>query len=495
MANTQPSQSLFTPQHGHGFRSQLPPQDLPSEMAVIASVCLSHEAIHDVADLRADQFYADRHQKIWEALIALRDRGAALDAVTLAAELDARKLLAEIGGVEYLGQVLSSVPNAAHAKYYAEIVKDRWFQRQLVYGCTEVLESIYGGSDSDEIKQRVETVLGATVEASIVSRPVAVADVLVDAWQEIKSRLDSGQASGIPTGFTDLDNLLIGMQGGHMLVLGARPSQGKTAWALNVALQLAERGVGSLIISLEMTKLELVLRLVCSTCSLSNASSRLREGGPFDEAEIDTLQQTFSAVGQLPIYIDDSPKQRISEIASKARLMKRKYGIGILVVDYMQLVRPNQAHDVREQEVAEISKEFKALAKELDIPVLVLAQLNRAIEMREDKRPRLSDLRESGSLEMDADVVMFLNRPEVYDPNDRPGEADVSVAKNRHGAIGTVALSWSGGATRFRDLAAPYHQRYEAASKAFPTERRLPPEPETDVSWRTSGNSFGNRDR
>lgn len=476
----------------------IPPQNLEAEMAVIASVCLAPDMIDELGELKPEHFYADRHQRIWSAIQALSQRRVRADAVTLAEELDRLKQLEEIGGVEYLGKILETVPNAAHAKYYAAIVVSRWRSRQAKYGCAEVVQLINDGGTDDDVAQKAEAVLAEISERVSTAKDVAIGDVMAEAWTAINARIGRQEAAGTPTGFIDLDNLIVGIQPGELVVMAARPSMGKTAFAGCLMLSLARRGIGSLFISCEMSKLEISERLLCIDSHVS--STKLKAGTGLEEFELDALMQSASRVGALPIRIDDQPGQKVRAIAATARRVKRLHDIGFLVIDYLQLVEPNESKDVREQEVAGITKSLKGLAKELSIPVIVLAQLNRGVEMREDKRPRLGDLRESGAIEQDADKVLFLHRPAAYDPEDRPGEADVIVAKNRCGKIGTVALAWLAEFTEFRDLASAHYAAAEAASRAFAPNRQHEPKHnkfEDDETPRSSaGKSFsGNRDR
>lgn len=455
-----------------GFQSRLPPQNLNAEMSVIASVLLMVDAIDEVGELRAEHFYADRHQKLWQAIADLHSKGVrGLDAVTVAEELDRRQQLAEIGGSDYLLEVMQSVPNASHAKFYATIVIDRWGQRNLIYTCTDILEKCYdGGVETKELIEEAEQRVLAMSDASATQSVVSIKDVMVEAYSEIQARMKSGQAIGAPTGFEDLDKLIVGLCPNHLDVIAARPSIGKTALACKIALTFARRDEPVYFVTIEMNKADIAARLACIHGSLS--AHELQEGrfsGNSLEQSMkqDALLGAFSAVQEMPIFIDDDGGPTVAHIASNARRIKRKHGLGLVVIDYLQLIEPDDRKDIREQQVAKISKALKKLAKELRVPVIVLAQLNRGVENREDKRPRLADLRESGSVEQDADVVMFLHRPEFYDPEDRRGEADVIVAKNRSGKTGTVTLGWRAESTQFTDFAEKAYAGAEAASKAF----------------------------
>jgi replicative DNA helicase len=438
-----------------GFQGKLPPQNLEAEMGVLGSILLMHEAIDDVGDvLKADHFYVDRHQKIFAAVMGLYENGIrGIDAVTLAEELDRRKELDEIGGVEYLGKILEAVPNAAHAKYYAKIVRDRWIQRSLAYACTEILEECYAGSsDTEDVLSSAEQRVFGILEQQEKVEKLQLKDILIDTYDRIRARMElGGSISGLSSGFTDLDAQLNGFQGSELIILAARPSMGKTALVCNIAESVvSDSKQGCLVFSLEMSKLELAERLLCIRAKVNG--HRLR-AGTLDEVEHEALMNAASELSELPMFIDDQPGRSMPQIGAVARRIKRRFGLSIIIIDYLQLIEPEDKLAPREQQVALITRRLKYLSKELNVPVIALAQLNRGVELREDKRPRLADLRESGSIEQDADVVMFLHRPAAYDPEDRPGEADIIIAKNRHGPIGTVSLSWLSDSMRFGDLA------------------------------------------
>ncbi|TXT22140.1 MAG: replicative DNA helicase [Planctomycetota bacterium] len=438
-----------------GFQGKLPPQNLEAEMGVLGSILLMHEAIDEVGDvLKFDHFYADRHQKMFAAVMGLYESGVrGIDAVTLAEELDRRKQLDEIGGVEYLAKILEAVPNAAHAKYYAKIVRDRWIQRSLVYSCTEILEECYSGTgETEDVLRSAEQRIFGILENQEKVEKLALHDILIDTFDRIRARMElGGSISGLSSGFVDLDGQLNGFQGSELIILAARPSMGKTALICNIAESVvSDSKKPCLVFSLEMSKLELAERLLCIRAKVNG--HRLR-AGTLDEVEHEALMNAASQLSETPMFIDDQPGRSMPQIGAVARRLQRRFGLSIIIIDYLQLIEPEDKMAPREQQVALITRRLKYLSKELNIPVIALAQLNRGVELREDKRPRLADLRESGSIEQDADVVMFLHRPAAYDPEDRPGEADIIIAKNRHGPIGTVSLSWLGDSMRFGDLA------------------------------------------
>ena len=401
-----------------GFQGKLPPQNLEAEMGVLGSILLMHEAIDEVGDvLKADHFYADRHQKIFAAVMGLYENGIrGIDAVTLAEELDRRKELDEIGGVEYLGKILEAVPNAAHAKYYAKIVRDRWIQRSLAYACTEILEDCYSGSkDTDDVLSSAEQRVFGILEQQETVEKMQLHDILMEAFDRIRARMElGGSISGLSSGFADLDSQLNGFQGSELIILAARPAMGKTALICNIAESVvADSKQPCLVFSLEMSKLELAERLLCIRAKVNG--HRLR-AGTIDEIEHEALMKAASELSEMPMFIDDQPGRSMPQIGAVARRLKRRFGLSIIIIDYLQLIEPEEKAAPREQQVALITRRLKYLSKELNVPVIALAQLNRGVELREDKRPRLADLRESGSIEQDADVVMSCTAPPPTTP-------------------------------------------------------------------------------
>lgn len=443
----------------------LPPMNMEAERGVISSVLINPDAMDECGSLRAEHFYHYRHQVIWESLIVLCGT-IRPDVITLADHLNQIGKLEEIGGFEFLGTIYNEFPNSSHARYYANLVISKWRSRQAKCGASELVKMIDSGAGDDDVADMANKVLSDVIERNTVAADVGISDVMIDAFNSISARLAKGESAGIPTGFSDLDKMIVGIQPTELVIVAARPAVGKSAFAGCLMLQLARRGIGTLFISLEMSKLEISERLLCVESLVSG--TKLKDGSGFDEFELDSLMQAAGRLGELPIRIDDQPNQKFRQIASTARRCKRKHNIGFVIVDYLQLISPERDRDVREQEVAQITKSLKGLAKELSIPVIVLAQLNRAVENREDKKPRLADLRESGAIEQDADKVLFLHRPSVYDPEDRPGECDVIVAKNRCGKTGMVALAWLAESTQFRDLARHGDDLADRAAAAFP---------------------------
>lgn len=435
------------------FAGRLPPQNLEAERGVLGSILLVNETFDDVADtLQAHHFYNDANQRIYKAIHSLYERSVRIDAVTLYEELKRTGELEHIGGDEYLVQVMESVPHAAHAKYYADIVRDRSIQRSLVYACNEILtECFEGGKDTEDVLASAEQRVFSILEQQEHAAKINLHDILIDTFDRIQTRLETeGEISGLTTGFTDLDKQTNGFQSTEMIILAARPSMGKTALVCNIAESAAAAGAPTILFSLEQSKLELAERLLCIRAKVNG--HRLR-AGIIDEVEQDQLMRASQELSELPIFIDDAPGRTMAQIGAICRRLKRRNGLALIIIDYLQLIEPEDKSAPREQQIALISRRLKFLTKEIEAPVVALAQLNRGVELREDKRPRLADLRESGSIEQDADVVMFLHRPAAYDPEDRPGEADVIIAKNRSGPTGAVTLAWMADSMRFGDLA------------------------------------------
>jgi len=435
---------------------KLLPQDLEAERCVLGSILLHNDAIDDVLQhLRANCFYADPHRRMFAAIHDLYESGTrGIDPVTLGHELERRSELADIGGTSYIVQIIETVPHAAHAEYYAKIVYEKWMQRTLIDACTDTLREAYHGQDQvDDLVAKAERRIFEISERQQNIDRFAIGDILKDTFERIFSRMDQeGTLSGIHTGFTGLDEITSGFQPSELLVLAARPSMGKTALVCNFALAVAGTGNGALIFSLEQSSLELAERFLAIEAKVNG--HKLRQGD-LDEVEQYSLDQASLKLREYPLFIDDTAGRTVSQIAAVSRRLKRRHPeLGLIIIDYLQLIESDESNNrtiTREQQISTITRRLKFLAKDLHVPVIALAQLNRGVEQREDKRPRLADLRESGAIEQDADIVMFLHRPEAYDPEDRPGEADLIVAKNRSGPIGTVPLVWLREQLRFGD--------------------------------------------
>ena len=457
MPFAQPAVDLF---------DRLPPQNLDAEKAVLGSMLLSHEAIDEVADiLSARHFYGDAHRRVAESIFRLSETTlGGIDPVTVAEDLEKHKQLEDAGGVPFLSQLLEAVPHAGNARYYAKIVRDKFVQRTLRETCSSILRDIHDESYStDELLTHAEERIFQILEQQGEADKLAIRDILMSAFDGIHMRMEQGGGvSGLSTGFARLDDLTSGLHPQSLIIVAARPSMGKTAFVCNVAKNVAinaqraydtlekpshdERPQGVVVFSLEQSKLEIAERLLCMLAKFDG--HKLRKG-EIDSDDHDLLLRSADELGRLPIYIDDLPGRSMPQIAAVCRRLKRRHGLGLIIVDYLQLIEPDDKKAPREQQVAAIARRLKFLAKEINVPVVALAQLNRGVDLRMDKQPKLADLRESGAIEQDADIVMFLHRPDAYDPSDRPGEADLIIAKNRNGPTGIVQLTWLRESLRF----------------------------------------------
>jgi replicative DNA helicase len=439
---------------------RLPPQNLEAEMSVLGGVLLENEALNRALEvLRPEDFYREAHRKIFTALITLSDRNEPADLVTLTSALKAVNALEEVGGSTYLSTLVDFVPTAANISYYCKLVKEKAISRELIKVATEIAGRGYEGGD---VETSLDWAEGEIFKiANMKSRPsfYATKDIVKDTIKTIEKLYDrKEQITGVPTGFTDLDNMTSGLQGGDLVIVAGRPSMGKTAFCLNLieyASMHASEPIPSAVFSLEMSKEQLVQRLLCSVARID--ASRVRNG-KLAQSEFPTLVNAAGIIAEAPIYIDDTPAISVLELRAKARRLKQERNIGMIVVDYLQLMTGNNTEN-RQQEISEISRSLKALAKELSVPVIALSQLNRSLESRTDKRPMLADLRESGAIEQDADVIMFLYRESVYcdackkrDNSCNEGHernAEVIVGKQRNGPLGVEQLTFLGEYTRF----------------------------------------------
>jgi replicative DNA helicase len=448
---------------------RLPPQSDKAERAVLGSVLLNPTLLDDVVLIvRPDDFYADANRRLFSHLLAMQDGGGRIDPILLAERLKQAGDLELVGGMPYLAEVVQTVAVPAHAEYYARIVRDKSTLRALINASTEILRDAYDPTlESREMLGRAEEKIFAVHDQRSSDQVMPMRDVLMDAFVQIDHRLKEGGATGVPTGFTDLDNLTGGMHGGELVILAARPSMGKTALATNIADQAAvEAGTTTLFVSLEMARLELAQRMLCARGRINGKKFR---SGYLTAEDRDKLLETSGRLSESPLYVDDTPSRTISEIAACARRLKRKQNLGLIVIDYLQLIEPDNPKDPRQEQVAKIARRLKGLARELKVPLLCLAQLNRQAEATKDNLPRLSHLRESGAIEQDADVVIFVHREEYYlspedlkDENkqDLLGKAELIVAKQRNGPTGHVELRWFQDFTRFENVSRR-HQEFD----------------------------------
>lgn len=423
------------------------PHDLEAEKCLLGSVLLSPDAFYDVVGtVKADHFYSSAHRQVWKSMKLMYESGrTGIDAVLLIRELDKSGQLGVIGGESLVLEIAQTVPHAAHAQYYASLVTGCSIRREIITAGEEMIRSARSNQcDPQELSAHSEQKLFSISEGLHGGDVQPVGDLIDSTLQSI---FDSLERTGIQSNFQSLDQYIRGFSKTHLTVLAARPAMGKTALACNIAMNAATAGNSVLFFSLEMSKLELTERLLLMRAGIERSVI----AGAMTESQHRTVTKACQDLKTLPIRIDDVAGRTPSQLSAICRREKRRNGLGMVILDYIQLVEPDDSSLPREQQVSATARNLKRLAKDMDVPVLALSQLNRGVEGRDDKRPRMSDLRESGAIEQDADVVMLLHRPSAYDPDDRPGEADVIVAKNRHGGIGTAELVWKPQVMRFAD--------------------------------------------
>jgi replicative DNA helicase len=435
-------------------QDRLPPQNREAEQSVLGSMLRDNRSIDDVLLLvRKDDFYTDAHQKIFETIVALNDRGGRpVDLVILAEALKQREWLEDAGGYGYLAELWDAAPTAANAEYYAQIVRDKALVRNLIHAGNEILGDAYKQTmPAEDLVASAEKKIFDVAMKGASDQVVTLQTAIDETYDRIDVMIKGGSSeTRLSSGFTDLDELIAGFSASELTILAARPSVGKTAFALNLArhLILAERAM-VFFVSLEMSKLELAERLLCSQARVD--SHRLRRG-TLTADDMEKLIDAGNALRGAPLFIDDSATQGMTRIAANARRLKRQHNLRLVVIDYLQLIEPDNRRDPRHEQVGQISRRLKALAKELQVPVVALAQVNRASEDRQDHRPRLSDLRESGSIEQDADAVLMLHRPDRYEPGQHEGVIEVIVAKNRQGPVGEISLAFIKQYMRYEDF-------------------------------------------
>ncbi len=425
---------------------RIPPHNNEAEQSILGAIFLEPETLITASEIIMPvDFYKVAHQKIFETMLVLNDRGEPIDLVTLTEELKAANELENVGGLSYLGELASTVPTAANIDHYARIVEEKSLLRKLIRVATTIIDDGY--TREDEVEEVLAEAERKMMEVS--SRKNAgdfkpIADVLVDTFENIE-RLHNqkGDVTGIPTGFTDLDRITAGFQRNDLIIVAARPSVGKTAFALNVAQNVATKTEENVaIFSLEMGADQLVMRMLCAE---GNIDAQALRTGDLEDEDWKKLSLAIGTLSNAGIFIDDSPGVRVNEIRSKCRRLKQEHGLGMIVIDYLQLIMGSgRSGENRQQEVSEISRSLKALARELEVPVIALSQLSRGVEQRQDKRPMMSDLRESGSIEQDADIVSFLYREDYYDKEtENKNLIEIIIAKQRNGPTGTVTLAFA----------------------------------------------------
>ena len=434
---------------------KVPPNDIEAEQAVIGSMLTDQEAVtSSIEVLKEDDFYREDNKIIYKAMLNLYNRAEPIDLITVKSELEAMGKFEQVGGFEYLTELPEKVPTTANAEKYIKIVEEKSTLRSLIKTANEIIELGYDPSENvEDIMEGAEKKIFNIMQDKNQKGYVPIKDVLVESFTELEELYNRKQhITGVPTGFIELDKRTAGLHGSELILIAARPAMGKSAFALNIATNAAlNANVGVAIFSLEMSKQQMVNRILCSEAMVD--SNKVKTG-KLDDEDWAKLAGAIGPLSETGIYIDDTAGISITEIRARCRKLKLEKDIGLIVIDYLQLIQgSNRRNGSREQEIAEISRSLKILAKELNVPVIALSQLSRAVEQRPDHKPMMSDLRESGSIEQDADIVMFLYRDDYYNPDtERKNIAEVIIGKNRSGSTGSIDLMWLGSYTKFVNL-------------------------------------------
>ncbi|MBD2847995.1 replicative DNA helicase [Paenibacillus sp. IB182496] len=434
---------------------RIPPQNLEAEQAVLGAILLQGEALITAMErLRSEDFYSGAHQLIFDAMVELGENNEPIDLVTLTAHLQDQQQLEEIGGVSYLAKLAGGVPTAANIDHYAQIVEEKAMLRRLIRTATQIVSNGYAAADDvgrllGEAEQRIMELSNRRSSSGFVS----IRDVLMEVFDRVEQLYtNKGGATGIPSGFSDLDRMTSGFQRNDLIIVAARPSVGKTAFALNIAQNVGVRARETVaIFSLEMSAAQLVQRMICAEANVD--AGRMRTGY-LEGDDWEKLTMAIGSLSEAEIYIDDTPGITVADIRAKCRRLKKERGLGMILIDYLQLIAGRgKAGENRQQEVSEISRTLKQIARELEVPVIALSQLSRGVEQRQDKRPMMSDLRESGSIEQDADIVAFLYRDDYYDKeSEKKNIIEIIIAKQRNGPVGTVELAFLKNFNKFVSL-------------------------------------------
>jgi replicative DNA helicase len=439
---------------GESF-DRTPPQDVLAEQSVLGGMMLSKDAIADVVEVvRGHDFYRPAHELVFDAILDLYGSGEPADAVTLSAELQKRGELGRVGGAPYIHTLLQSVPTAANAGYSARIVRETAILRRLIEAGTKIVQLGYAGDgDADDIVDAAQAEVYGVTDRRTSEDYAPLSDIMDGVLDEIEA-IGNREAGlyGVPTGFADLDDLTNGLHNGQMIIVAARPAMGKSTLALDLCRAASiHNNMTSCFFSLEMTRSEITMRLLSAEARVPLNHIR---NGQMNDDDWQKLARKMAEVSSAPLFIDDSPNMTMMEIRAKARRLKQRHDLRLIVIDYMQLMTSGRKVESRQLEVSEFSRQIKLLAKELEVPIIAISQLNRGPEQRGDKRPMMSDLRESGSLEQDADMVILLHRDDVYEKEStRPGEADLIVAKHRNGPTRDITVAFQGHYSRFVDMA------------------------------------------
>ena len=438
------------------FIKKIQPHSLEAEQSVIGSMIMDRDAIVVVSDiLTKDDFYQGQYGVLYEAMVELYNEGKPVDLITLQNKLKEKDVPESISSLEYIRELLLGVPTAANAKQYAMIVRDKATLRRLIRVTEDITNQCYLDKDDvDNILEKTEKDIFHLLQNRAGDQDfVPIREVVLNSLDAIEvAAKNKGKVTGVPTGFLDLDAKLTGLHAGELILLAARPAMGKTAFVLSLTQHAAfKERIPTAIFSLEMSKEQLVTRMISSESMVDSQNIRT---GNLQDQDWEKLMESAGIIGNSNLIIDDTPGITISELRSKCRRYKQSNGLGLIIIDYLQLMVGGKRSESRQQEVAEISRSLKALARELEVPIIALSQLSRAVESRPDHRPMLSDLRESGSIEQDADVVMFIYRDEYYNPDsEKKGIAEIIVAKQRNGSTGPVELVWLGQYTKFANKA------------------------------------------
>lgn len=434
---------------------KVPPQSMEAEQSVLGAILLENEALIKAIELlQVDDFYREAHRQIYGAMIDLYEKNIPVDQITLTEHLKQKNKLAEVGGLTYVAELADKIPTAANIEYYAHIVRKKAILRNLIASATGIVAKATAGQEEiEDILDFSEKTIFEISEHQIKASYYPLRNILKTTFKDIEKLYEKKQLiTGVATGFTDLDEKTSGFQPSDLIIIAGRPSMGKTAFCLNVAQHAATVDqVPTVIFSLEMSKEQLALRMLCSEARVDNHKLR---SGHIAENEWGKLTMAAGRLSEASLFIDDTPGMSVFEMRAKARRLKAEHGLGMIIIDYMQLMSGSKSRsDSREQEISEISRSLKALAKELSVPVLALSQLNRRLEDRTDKKPQMSDLRESGAIEQDADVILFIYRDEVYhrDSEEAKGKAEVIIGKQRNGPIGDIPLTFINEYTRFEN--------------------------------------------
>jgi replicative DNA helicase len=437
-----------------GAIGRIPPQNVEAEQSAIGAMLLDKEAIPVIMEiLKSEDFYREDHKEIFEAVMDLFDKGEPVDLITVSEQLKSRGTLDGIGGLEYLTNLANAVPTTANARHYAKIVEEKSILRKLIKAASNIVNMGYEAQEElSYVIDKAEKDIFDILQDRSSQGFAPIKDVLVDTFNRLEELYNNkGHVTGIPTRFVDLDYKMSGLHNSDLILVAARPAMGKTSFVLNIASNVAIYAkVPVAVFSLEMSKDQLVNRMLCSEAMVDSQKMRT---GKLEDEDWKKVARALGPLSEAPIYIDDTAGISIMEIRAKCRRLKLEKGLGLVIIDYLQLMQGRGKNDSRQQEISEISRSLKILAKEINVPVITLSQLSRAVETRQDHRPILSDLRESGAIEQDADIVMFLYRDDYYNPeSEKKNIAEVIVAKHRNGSTGTIELKWRGEYTRFDNI-------------------------------------------